>query len=187
LLYIQVFSATLQKQGRAGLSSQWTITPVGGGDKIPTFVALIGARKGMKVAALIGGRKKEEHVPNALQDRTLLKKSHVLTFSEFSGALEAGIEDMFDETFFLDIVNAEFKPNMAKAVTSTDLDSHIPNIHGRLEAYFQANPMRGGVSYSRYRPARYFAERMTTLESRVSRDTFDRFEAAFSALNELLD
>ena len=37
LLYIQTISALLQECGKAGLSADWTITPVGGADKVPTF------------------------------------------------------------------------------------------------------------------------------------------------------
>ncbi|MCY3898705.1 MAG: AAA family ATPase [Caldilineaceae bacterium] len=58
LLYIQTVSALLQKSGKAGLSSEWTITPVGGTDKVPTFVALIGAQSNLNVAVLIDFQKK---------------------------------------------------------------------------------------------------------------------------------
>ena len=44
LLYIQIISALLQERNGDGLSSEWTITPVGGSDKVPTFVALIGTQ-----------------------------------------------------------------------------------------------------------------------------------------------
>ena len=37
LLYIQVISAILQEKERVGLSSKWTITPVGGSDKVPNL------------------------------------------------------------------------------------------------------------------------------------------------------
>ena len=40
LLYIQTLTGVLQAKGRVGLDSRWTITPVGGSDKVPTFVAL---------------------------------------------------------------------------------------------------------------------------------------------------
>ena len=59
LLYIQTVSALLQKKGEAGLSAEWTITPVGGSDKVPTFVALIGAQEHLNVAVLIDYQKKE--------------------------------------------------------------------------------------------------------------------------------
>src|SRR2546427_1650294 len=40
LLYLQTMSALLEAQGRTGLDARWTVTPVGGADKVPTFLAL---------------------------------------------------------------------------------------------------------------------------------------------------
>ncbi|GBE06082.1 DNA replication and repair protein RecF [bacterium BMS3Abin10] len=44
LLFIQTVSTFLERSGRTGLSTDWTITPVGGSDKVPTF----GQSKGTK-------------------------------------------------------------------------------------------------------------------------------------------
>jgi ABC-type cobalamin/Fe3+-siderophores transport system ATPase subunit len=60
LLYIQTISALLQARGEAGLSAAWTITPVGGSDKVATFVAMIGAQKHLNVAVLIDYQKKDQ-------------------------------------------------------------------------------------------------------------------------------
>ena len=53
LLYIQVLSSLLQEMGEEGLDQGWTLTPVGGADKVSTFVALIGAQTNVNVAVLI--------------------------------------------------------------------------------------------------------------------------------------
>jgi len=187
LLYLQIVSTLLEKQGRTGLSPQWTITPVGGSDKVATLAALIGARREARVASLIDIRKNGGQAVGNLYQGELLRKNHMLTFAQFAGKLEADVEDMFDENFFLDLVNAEFRANLQKPVAIADLDGGIPRINVRLETYFQANPMRNAVSYSHYRPARYFSEKATSLESRISKETFDRFEAAVKALNALLE
>ena len=50
LLYIRAISDLLRSCGREGLSDDWTITPVGGFDKVSTFVALIGAQSGIRLA-----------------------------------------------------------------------------------------------------------------------------------------
>lgn len=52
LLYIQTVSGVLQANGRVGLDSRWTITPVGGSGRVPTFVALLGSQK-LNIATLI--------------------------------------------------------------------------------------------------------------------------------------
>jgi hypothetical protein len=45
-------SALLARDGREGLSDKWTLTPVGGAARIPTFVRLLTYQKGMLVADL---------------------------------------------------------------------------------------------------------------------------------------
>ena len=58
LLYIQTISTILQEDGKEGLNRNWIVTPVGGADKVPTFVALIGAQSNLKIAVLIDYQKK---------------------------------------------------------------------------------------------------------------------------------
>ena len=186
LLYIEVLSALLEKKGRQGLNPAWTITPVGGSDKVPTFVALIGAQKGLNVATLIDIQKKDQQTVENLYKKKLLKKNQVLTFADFTGKSEADIEDMFDEAFFLGLVNEEYKSDLQKPIAAADLNSSIPRINVRLEEYFKANPMKGTAKYSHFRPARYFSEKVTSLTKSISKGTLDRFEEAFKRLNALL-
>jgi hypothetical protein len=42
-------------------------------------------------------------------------------------------------------------------------------------------------TFSHYRPARYFHEKLDALASRVSADTKERFAKAFADLNKLLE
>ena len=76
LMYIQTMSALLQERGAEGLSGDWTITPVGGADKVPTFVALIGAQTNLNVAVFIDYQKKDRQVIENLYKRRLLNKKH---------------------------------------------------------------------------------------------------------------
>ena len=59
LLYLQVMTGVLQAMGRKGLYAGWTITPVGGSDKVPTFVALLGSQTRMNIATLIDFQEKD--------------------------------------------------------------------------------------------------------------------------------
>ncbi len=184
LLYIQTMSGVLQAKGRTGLDGRWTITPVGGADKVPTFVALIGSQKNLNVATLIDFQKSNQQVIENLYKRKLLKKSNVLTFADFTGKTEADIEDMFDEDVYLQVVNQEFASSLQAPLRSTDLASGGPRILPRLEDYFRTKPLSGGVAFNHYRPARYFAEQVSTLT--IPSTTLDRFEQAFKAANALL-
>lgn len=185
LLYIQTLSGILGAANRETLDSRWTITPVGGAEKVPTFVALLGAQKGLKIATLIDFQAGNRQSIENLFKRKLLKKNHVITFADITGKPEADIEDLFDAAFFLDLVNAEYAKDLGKPVVEADLPPH-PRILVRLEKYFEANPMKAGAVFNHYRPARHLAERGGALAPKLSAGTVGHFEAAFKLLNALL-
>ena len=182
LLYIQVMSAVLQERGRDGLSSDWTITPVGGADKVPTFVALIGAQTKLNVAILIDYQKTDRQTIENLYKRKLLKKQSVLTYADYVDADEADIEDMFTVDFYLDLVNGEYGSSIALGAT---LSSH-PRILYRLERHIEEHSLPHGAKFNHYRPARYFSENVSKLSDRLSEIELSRFEQAFKDLNALL-
>ena len=182
LLYIQTMSALLQSRGRRGLSSQWTITPVGGANNVPTFVALIGARTNLNVAVLIDFQKKDQQFVENLYKSKLLKKQNVLTFADYIEGSEADIEDMFDPELYLKLVNSEFNSSLGLS----DLPMTHPRILNRLEQHLESTPLSGGVPFNHYRPARYFSENTGLLGAELSDATLDRFQKAFDELNQLL-
>ena len=185
LLYLQVLSALLERKERTGLSHEWTITPVGGSEKVATFVALLGAQKGLTVATLIDIQEKDRQQIENLYKRKLLTKMNVLTFADFTGGKEADIEDMFEADFFLDIVNGEYKKSLPNPLTVADIASKSPRILVRLGKYFEQQPLQCEI-FNHFRPARYLSEHLKTLEGKISDVTLDRFEKAFVALNKLI-
>ena len=186
LLYLQTMSELLRKQGKTGLDQRWTITPVGGADKVPTFVALLGAQKRLTIATLIDIQSKDKQTIENLYKKKLLKKKNVLTFGDFSGTSEADIEDMFEKDFYLKLVNNEYGSDVQPKLSAAKLTSKAPRIVVQLEDYFRRVPLKGSAQFSHYRPARYLVENMHKLEKHVSPQTLERFEKAFTALNSLL-
>ncbi len=186
LLYIQTMSGILEGNNREGLSQKWTITPVGGAEKVPTFVSLLGSQKGMKVATLIDIHKKDDQNIENLYKRTLLKKTFVLTFGDYCRTKEADIEDMFGSEFYLGLVNAEYGTLLIKTIKPQDLTGKAPRLLVRLDEYFKKNPLKRSLTFNHYRPARYFMENCSTLKDALLPETIDRFEKAFHDLNSLL-
>ena len=182
LLYIQTLSAVLQRRGQSGLSADWTITPVGGASNVPTFVALIGAQTKLNVAVLIDFQKKDQQSVENLYKGRLLKKQNVFTFADYVEGNEADIEDMFDNEFYMKLVNGEFNASLGIG----DLSVTHPRIVHRLEQHLESNPLSGGVPFNHYRPARYFSENVGSLGADLSDETLDRFQRTFDALNQLL-
>ena len=182
LLYIQTISALLQARGKAGLNADWTITPVGGSDKVPTFVALIGAQTNLNVTVLIDYQKKDQQNIENLYKKKLLRKNHVLTYADFVSKGEADIEDMFDPKFYLKLVNGTF----GSSIKLANLPRIQPRILRRLDQYFDENPLKNGASFNHYRPARYFTDNIGSLADELSERELDRFQQVFDKLNGLL-
>lgn len=182
LIYIQVISALLQAKVKTGLSADWTITPVGGSDKVHTFVALIGAQSNLNIAVLIDYQKKDKQSIENLYKEKLLEQKAVLTYANFAPGIEADIEDMFDPDFYLELVNGEF----GTSLTVSDLPEGSPRILSRLEKHFENHPLPKHTPFNHYRPARYFSENIGSLGNKLTDSQLDRFQQAFDALNSLL-
>ena len=185
LLYLQAMSAVLQKEGHKGLDSRWTITPVGGSTKVPTFVALLGTQKNMTIAILIDNQLATQKKIEGLYKEKLLKKANVFTFSDFTKTAEADIEDMFGVAFYVELVNAEFCSQLAAPIDITKLTAQSPRVVVRIEHYLAENPLKAG-QFNHYRPARYFTENNNKLRNKIPAVVKQRFTEAFDALNTLL-
>ena len=183
VLFIQAMSSILAANGRTELSPLWTITPIGGADRLPTFVALMGVGRVPRVATLIDLPGTKSRVFEDLQTRQLLARSRTLTFGQFTGKPEAGVEDMFEPDFYLDLVNREYAKHLSQPIKLTDLNPERLRIRDAVEEFLRTHPMRG-AEFTAYRPARFFVEKnMGTFALKFSAGTLDRFEQAFVALN----
>ena len=157
-------------------------TPVGGADKVPTFVALIGAQTNLNVAVLVDYQKKDKQAIEDLYKRKLLKKQSVLTYADYVDATEADIEDMFTPDFYLKLVNGEY----GSSIGVSDIQTKHSRILCRLERHIDAHPLPQGAKFNHYRPARYFSDNISSLGHEISDQEFGRFERIFGALNKLL-
>jgi predicted ATP-dependent endonuclease of OLD family len=179
LLYIQTISGVLSRTGREALSEEWTITPVGGIDKVPTFVALLGSQKKLRVATLIDYQDKDQQTIENLYKRRILKKKDVHTYADFTDGKEADAEDMFGIDFYLELINGEFGTEVGAPIKKTDIKGKHPRVVVRIEKHIKK-------SLNHFRPARYLVENIAVMEAKIPSDALDRFENAFKKLNALL-
>lgn len=101
-VYLQVMSSRLAALGREGLDPRWVIVPVGGVDKLPTFVALLGVN--LNVAVILDGAAGGSQKLNAMVERGLIQAKAIIPLATITGSKEADIEDMFDEAWYLKLV-----------------------------------------------------------------------------------
>ena len=92
---------------------------------------------------------------------------------------------MLGDKFYVELVNAEFKDQLAAPFTLADIPKNPPYILGRVEAYFRKSPLKSGA-FSHFRPARQLSENIGKLGKKIPADALDRFEKAFNELNSLL-
>jgi hypothetical protein len=182
LLYLQTISSLLQESGEDGLSDQWTITPVGGSDKVSTFVSLIGSQRNLNVAVLIDYQKKDKQSIENIFKKKLLQKKSVLTYADFTDGDEADVEDMFNEGFYLKLVNKEYGIN----ISVSDLRKGKGRVVKKVEEYLEKHPLPNELKFNHYRPAKYFASKISELKKDLSDSQLDRFRQAFGSLNDLI-
>jgi len=178
LIYLTTMSNYLQTQKRVGLKNNTTIVPVGGLDKVASFISLMRGNKLNMVCLLDSFRnQKGKQRLDDLVKAKIIKDKNIRFYHEFVNTpnKKADIEDMFEKEEYLKIFNAAY-PEYDN-ITLSDLDSNIPNI---LQ---QINQIIGSDRFNHYRPA-YKLMQMSEVESFFSEATLDRFESVFEEINK---
>lgn len=170
-VYLTAASDRLREVDRVHLDPRWVIVPVGGVDKIPTFLALLNAH--LNVVAIVDGKSGGNQRVNALISKGAIEENRILPLAQVLGVSEADIEDFLDEDFYLDLLN---ESGVAK-IEKSDL-SPGPRIVKRIEDHL-------GQTYSHYGPARHLLGREDLIQ-KLDQNTLDRFEELFKQLNGLL-
>ena len=132
---------------------------------------------------LIDYQNKNRQVIENLYKRRLLDRSHVVTYADFATSDEEDVEDMVDPDFYLSVVNDVYGPS----ISESDISFGNPRIVRCIEKYFSDNPLASGKGFNHYKLAKYLAENMDWLESRLSDTVVRRFQQAFDRINRLLD
>jgi hypothetical protein len=184
LLYLQILSQACEAAGLAALDPRWVVTPVGGADKLGTFVSLLGANQ-LNIAALIDANPKDQQRIKALQDNGHLKGSALIQINEFTGTTEADIEDLFDSDFYIDLVNGAYAADLDKPLKRKDLKSQAPRVTVRVEQHFKENSIGNG-RLNHYRPAAHLLREQTTFLPKIDQATVQHADTLFRRLNALL-
>jgi len=180
LLYLQTMSAILENMGCESLSDKWVITPVGGADKLATFVSLIGANE-LNVCVLMDISKKDKQRVENLIRNHFLNRNKIIQLSELVDGKEADIEDLFSVEEYLSLVKAAY-PVIKDTLSTEGLDK-MPRIVKRLEKYFSSNVT--GTKFNHFAPSRIgLSELGNNIE--IGQETVGRFEQLFKRVNAQL-
>lgn len=180
LIYLTVLSSYLESKGRKHLNPEITIVPVGGLDKVSTFISLLRGSK-LKVACLLDSftdQRGKRKVDDLIADK-IIKKTHVRFFDEFSPAslTVSDIEDLFEVTEYLKFFNVAFKGEI-DALSEAALPQEISPVLKRINKAIDRD------RFNHYRPANALNS-MKISDTTFSTETLARFEKVFEEINKI--
>ena len=177
LIYLTVISDILKTNKRTGLKDDVTIVPVGGLDKVTTFISLLGANK-LNMVCLLDSfldQKGKARLEDLIKGN-IIKQKNVKFFDEYVESEKADIEDLFEKNEYLGLFNEAFTGDYK--VELKDLDNKFPTILAQIGKVISKS------HFNHYRPARLLASKGTDITF-FSNETMNRFEQVFKDINKL--
>ena len=176
LIYLTMMSALLEAGGKEGLKHDITIVPVGGLDKVTSFISLLRGQKLILVCLLdsFTDQKGKKRLEDLVMQK-IIKEKDILFFDEFS-SLEgdvADLEDLLEKTEYLNFFNSAF--------SEVDDIKSVPE--GSRPIIPQINVILGKSRFNHYRPASVANAQGLKAED-FSKETLTRFENVFKTVNK---
>lgn len=180
LIYLTVLSNILETEKRTFLKENITIVPVGGLDKVTTFISLLRGSK-LNVVCLLDtftDQKGKQKVDDLIRNK-IIKEKNIRFFNEFAnnGAKTADIEDLFAKDEYLKLFNEAFDKEYPK-IEVAHLDASIETI------VKQINKVIDKDGFNHYRPANKLNQ-LGVDDKYFSKETLDNFENMFTEINNL--
>jgi len=178
LIYLTMMSSILESIGKHGLNESLTIVPVGGLDKVTSFISLLRGQK-LNIVCLLDtftDQKGKKRLEDLIQLK-IIKDKDVLFFDQFDDldSDTADLEDLFEKEEYLAFFNAAFHEYQDIAFTDIkEIDKPILP---------QINKIIGKPRFNHYRPANTANNKGLTSDS-FSAETLQRFESVFKEINK---
>ena len=178
LLYLQLFSSILQENGREGLDHKITIVPIGGLDKVSTFISLLRGNE-LNIVCLLDTFKdaKGKAKLDDLIEQKIITEKRIRFFHDYlTDYSTADIEDVFTKADYIKIYNEAFPD---KNINLADLDERIKPILIQI-----SKALNLPNSFNHYRPANKLAAKGISM-SYFESETLYNFEKIFKDINKL--
>ncbi len=179
LIYLTVMSDILQSTNRQGLKEGVTIVPVGGLDKVATFISLLKGSK-LNVGCFLDSFKdqKGRQRLDDLIKKKIIKERNIRFAHEFcnAGGQVADVEDLFTKDDYIKLFNAAFPEY--KDLQVTDFKDASASVISEI------NEVLGIDHFNHYRPARELAKSGAGSDF-FNKQSLSNFEKTFKALNKL--
>lgn len=183
MIYLDILNAAIASKGGETLNEGWVKVPVGGADKLYTFVTLLGGNQ-LNAVALIDVSKKEQQRIANLQSNGHLAHNGLIQIAQFTAQADADIEDLFDPDFFLKLVNGAYATELGtKKITTAAIKTGSPRIVMRVADYFKAKNVANG-EFNHFRPASFLLANQGSLLAGIDEPTLTRAEALIKTINQ---
>lgn len=185
LLYLKWFSHMLRTSGRTGLDARWTLSPVGGIQKIASYATLFSTQP-LNIAVFSDFHTGEKNEVERLRKGDLLKKGHVLTAEIYAGKPEADIEDMIGRPMYVMLVNRAYDLKAPRALRESPTDQGTGRVVVEVEEHFRLLPPES-PEFDHFTPSAFLMENGSSLKGRPElTPALDRFEKLFTDFNTML-
>lgn len=169
-IYLSIMSNLLQDDGRAGLDADIAIVPIGGADKVASFISLLRGNK-LKMVCLLDTftNQSAEKRLNNMVTKKIIRESNILFYHDILNSEYADIEDLFKKEDYINLYNGAFESNV-------DINT--------LENGPILSQLNNGGSFNHYMPANYLAKNINNVD--ISEETLENFENLFKTINKII-
>ncbi len=174
LRFIQVMRHLLDARGRTSLDPRWIVVPVGGKDKMPSFVALF-ARQ-LNCAVLADGTIDDHKRLEDCIKRGIVERPHVLLVGDYVDRSHASIEDLFGDRIYMGFAHKAL--NRSSRAVPKGSDSIVRRLSRASGS--------GRVRFNHDAPARELERTPDKYLAKMSEDDLARWERLFGDLNALI-
>lgn len=187
LIYIQFMSSQCEANGRVALRDDVTIVPVGGLDKVATFIALLGANQ-LELAVLHDlGNRLDARIESLVREK-VIRDRQVLNYGMFRAGtnttpVPTDVEDLFTPSQYLEVFNKAFARQLnGHTLTEAELPQG-QRIIDRIQRYLteEGVSLRPSGGFNHYTPASHLASHPI----KPTKETLDCFEGLFKKVNSL--
>lgn len=188
LIYLQLLSRRVERDGATGLDRRWTITPVGGVDKMDTFVRLFQGQQ-LNICALIDAVRDSKTKLDTLVEKQVLQADQVVRLNSIVKGADADIEDLFDPRFYLSLVNGVGQNDPRRAIYAAVQESALPAAEDQPRVTKRIDAVLAGFDQPKLdhnAPAIYFERNQDALLDKVNAATAKRAEKLFALVNAQL-
>jgi hypothetical protein len=191
LIYLRYFSEQLEAVDRRGLRDNITIVPVGGLDKVATFVALLGANQ-LDVAVLHDWASQADRRIESLVQEHIIKAKQVFNYGSFreiststGNPPATDVEDLLTLELYLSLFNSTFARELqGRIITSETLPAGTRVVERLKRLLLQEGiSLRASGGFNHYAVATYLASHPIAFDE----TTLAQFERLFVSINSLFN